>query len=123
MPIYTYRCEDCRLEFDRFKPVSKRRMHKCPECGEMVGKVLSVPSTAVDSTIRDLRGQPIWFPKDGRPYFDRALRRTFNSKQEKKQYMDDKKLVMDGSDNPKHWPIESGDLRSREYRKQHRLED
>lgn len=76
-----------------------------------------------DSKLRDSRGQPVWFPKDGRPYFDTALRRVFNTKQEKVSYMKEKNLVMDGSDSPKKWPIESGDVRSRAYRRSMRMED
>lgn len=76
-----------------------------------------------DSKLRDERGQSVWFPKDGRPYFDSALRRVFHTKQEKVSFMKEKHLVMDGSDAPKRWPIEAGDNRNRSHRRAMRLED
>ena len=56
-----------------------------------------------DSKYRDSRGELIWFPKDDKPYFDRALQRTFHSKKEKG-------LVMDGSSTPPRKPLEAGDV-------------
>ena len=76
-----------------------------------------------DGEYRDCKGEKIWFPKDGRPYFDKALRRTFNTIKEKHQYMKENKLHMDGSTMPKRLPIEAGDMRNRSYRKSMRLED
>lgn len=76
-----------------------------------------------DSKLRDANGSPVWFPKDGRPYFDSALRRVFHTKQEKVSYMKENHLVMDGSDAPKRWPIDAGDNRSLSHRRAMRLED
>ena len=78
-----------------------------------------------DTRLRDKAGNPVWFPKDDRPYFDKALRRTFHSKKEKVQYMNDNKLVMDGSDTPRNLQNipEAGDLRSRSFRKATQMED
>lgn len=50
-----------------------------------------------DTKYRDSNGEMVWFPSDGRPYFDKALQRTFNNKAEKVQYMKEKNIVMDGS--------------------------
>ena len=68
-----------------------------------------------DSKYRDSQGERIWFPKDGRPYYDRALQKKFNTIQEKHQYMRENKLVMDGSsDHPdRHRIPEAGDTRNR----------
>jgi len=76
-----------------------------------------------DTKYRDGRGERVWFPKDGRPYFDKALRKTFNSIQEKTAYMKEKKIIMDGSSALKKYPIEAGELRDKSYRKNMRLED
>lgn len=62
-----------------------------------------------DTKYRDSRGELIHFPSDGRPYYDRALQKTFYSKKQKAEYMKEKKLVMDGSSDFKRKPIESGD--------------
>ena len=51
----------------------------------------------VDSTVRDLSGEKIYFPKDSTSYFDPALRKNFSSIHEKKAFMDKHKLIMDGS--------------------------
>ncbi len=73
--------------------------------------------------LRDERGEKVWFPNDRRPYFDKSLQRTFNTKKEKQQYMKKNKLAMDGSSNPKRWDIDAGDNRERSYRKSMRMED
>ena len=43
--------------------------------------------------------EPIWCPDGG--YFDKALNRKFNSKTEKRKYMKEKGLRMDGSETKK----------------------
>jgi len=63
-----------------------------------------------DSKYRDSSGEKIWFPKDGRPYYDRALQQTFNTIGDKQRYMKSKNLAMDGSSDKKA-PIEAGDTR------------
>ena len=71
-----------------------------------------------DTKYRDSRGERIWFPKDGKPYFDRALQKTFHSIQEKSQYMKEKGLAMDGSSdkiNRQNIP-EAGDSRHKKIR-------
>ena len=68
-----------------------------------------------NSKYRDSRGERIWFPKDEKPYYDRALQRKFNTIQEKAEYMKKNNLVMDGSsDHPERHRIpEAGDTRGR----------
>lgn len=79
--------------------------------GKMPGLVrVSGFGVLVDSKITDANGEQIYFPKVGK-HFDRALQKTFYSKKEKAQYMKDNKLVMDGSSEQSHKPIESGDYR------------
>jgi putative FmdB family regulatory protein len=34
MPIYTYRCENCGVQFDQTQKFSDPPMSKCPECGK-----------------------------------------------------------------------------------------
>ena len=51
----------------------------------------------VDSSFKDAKGTPIWFPKNNKPYFDKALQKTFDSKKEKHSYMKEKGFIMDGS--------------------------
>jgi hypothetical protein len=73
---------------------------------------------------KDANGEKIWFPKDGKPYFDRALRRTFNTAEEKVSYMKEKRLCMVGDERyPSRPPVEAGDMRSREFRLKNRWED
>lgn len=64
----------------------------------------------VDSTLRDDRGEQVYFPKVG-GYYDRALQKKFNSKKEKIEYMKEHNLVMDGSSDMIRKPIEAGDHR------------
>ena len=41
---------------------------------------------------------PVWFPKGGTKYFDKALNREFNSLSEKKQWMRENKIIQQGMD-------------------------
>lgn len=34
MPIYTYRCEDCGVQFERNQKFSDAPLTRCPECGK-----------------------------------------------------------------------------------------
>ena len=34
MPIYTYRCENCGVQFDETQKFSDPLLTKCPECGK-----------------------------------------------------------------------------------------
>ena len=34
MPIYTYRCENCGVQFDQPQKFSDPPLSKCPECGK-----------------------------------------------------------------------------------------
>jgi putative FmdB family regulatory protein len=34
MPVYTYRCESCDIQFDRFQKFSEQALTRCPECGK-----------------------------------------------------------------------------------------
>jgi len=34
MPIYTYRCEHCGVQFDRRQHFDDRPLIRCPECGK-----------------------------------------------------------------------------------------
>jgi hypothetical protein len=35
----------------------------------------------------DSKGERVWFPADGKPYFDQALRRTFSNVDEKADFL------------------------------------
>jgi len=49
---------------------------------------------------------PVWFPKGGTKYFDKALNREFSSLSEKKRYMRENKIQMAG-DNKEHKGVEA----------------
>lgn len=34
MPLYTYRCENCGIEFDKQQKFSDQALTRCPECGK-----------------------------------------------------------------------------------------
>lgn len=34
MPVYTYRCENCGIQFDQAQKFSDPMLTKCPECGK-----------------------------------------------------------------------------------------
>jgi putative FmdB family regulatory protein len=44
MPIYEYRCNDCKLQFDLRQKFSDPPADRCPECGGTVRKLVSAVS-------------------------------------------------------------------------------
>ncbi len=34
MPVYTYRCDNCGVQFERRQSFSERHLVRCPECGK-----------------------------------------------------------------------------------------
>ena len=54
-----------------------------------------------DQKFKDKSGETVWFPKDGKPYFDQAFRKTFNSVQEKHQYMQSTNAISTGDSDGK----------------------
>jgi putative FmdB family regulatory protein len=44
MPIYTYRCTNCGVEFDQYQSFSDPPLVKCPECGKKSLRKLFVPA-------------------------------------------------------------------------------
>lgn len=34
MPVYTYRCHNCGVQFDRRKNLDDKPLNRCPECGK-----------------------------------------------------------------------------------------
>jgi len=47
MPTYDYICENCRLEFEEFQPITAKPLRKCPECGKRRLKRLIGSGSAV----------------------------------------------------------------------------
>jgi putative FmdB family regulatory protein len=41
MPTYTYRCESCGVQFDRFQKFTDKPLTRCPEC--RTGRVKRIP--------------------------------------------------------------------------------
>lgn len=96
MPLYDYECK-CGKTFCEYKEIKNRDNAYCPNCLGPVERLIAVPAVQTNFNLRDKAGERIWFPKDNRPYFDKGLRRTFNTPSEKKEFMDKHNLVMDGS--------------------------
>jgi len=43
MPIYTYRCDNCGVQFDRQQHFDDPILKKCPECGKMKLRKVFLP--------------------------------------------------------------------------------
>lgn len=43
MPVYTYRCENCGIQFDQTQKFSDPVLTKCPECGKKCLKKVYTP--------------------------------------------------------------------------------
>lgn len=122
--IYQYQCS-CGHLFEQVNSYEKRHTARCPECSSTnVRKLLSnTTDKLLAGYLKDANGESIWFPRDGKPYFDKALRRTFVSAKEKQEYMTKNKIVMRGDAPITHWPKEAGDMRDKSYRRSMRWED
>jgi len=122
--IYKYKCPKCEYVYTEFKSIDERYDSNCQICGtKSIKQISSNIGCFIGSKFRDSRGERIWFPKDNRPYFDYALRMTFNTPEEKQSYMKENNLVMDGSTTKTRLPVEAGDKRDKSYRRQMKMED
>ncbi len=93
---YDYTCNVCGEKFEEFRKVDDR--DNAVHCGKKSDRLISGgASVLVDASLKDSKGTPIWFPKDGRSYRDKALGLTFHSKRQKQQYLKDKGYICDGS--------------------------
>ena len=43
MPVYTYRCENCGIQFDKTQKFSDPLLTRCPECGKKSLKKVYTP--------------------------------------------------------------------------------
>ncbi len=43
MPVYTYRCENCGIQFDQTQKFTDSPLTKCPECGKKSLKKVYTP--------------------------------------------------------------------------------
>ena len=49
----------------------------------------------------DKSGDRIWFPSDGKPFFDMAFRKTFNNVEERASFINSRGLVNTGDSDEK----------------------
>ena len=111
---YVYDCVSCGVH-EEFRFHKDRNDKKCSRCGGVTDRLLSAGNPIFkDKKFKDMSGDSIDFPKDGRPYFDQGLRRTFHNIQEKKKFMDKHKIVSHGSMDKHHsdMPLEAGHERT-----------
>ena len=43
MPVYTYRCESCGVQFDRTQKFTDQSLTRCPECGKKTLRKVYAP--------------------------------------------------------------------------------
>ncbi len=43
MPVYTYRCENCGVQFERFQSFSDPMLTRCPECNKKALRKVYTP--------------------------------------------------------------------------------
>ena len=112
MPIYQYEC-GCGYRQEVYQGIKDEKIRVCPGCGGEISRLIGTGASGFfyNFKYKDKKGTPIWFPKDNKPYFDRALNRTFNTIEEKVRFMDEKNLIMDGSSDRVNKPLEAGDTR------------
>jgi putative FmdB family regulatory protein len=75
-PLYDFECPECENEFEHFLKLENYKANvRCPKCKHRSNKV-----------IRPKRTEPS-FTEKLYPYFDRALRKRFDSPSERKAYL------------------------------------
>lgn len=47
MPIYTYHCEKCEHEFEKYQSFSEERLYICPQCQEKALRKVYKPALVV----------------------------------------------------------------------------
>ena len=43
MPVYTYRCENCGVRFERFQSFDEPQLTRCPECNKKTLRKVYTP--------------------------------------------------------------------------------
>lgn len=113
MPFYDYYCYECGKTLEIYQGIKDEKLSHCTYCGGRVDRLIGQARVMKDTKYRDVKGEIIHFPSDERPYFDKALNRTFHTKKEKWEYMKDNNLIMDGSSDKsnRHRAPEAGDTK------------
>lgn len=98
MPTYDFEC-DCGYKVTDLDKMDGDRVRTCPKCDNisLYRLIGSGAGVIFSSGFKDKNGESISFPKDGSPYYDRGLLKTFTSAREKKNYMDEHNIVAHGS--------------------------
>jgi putative FmdB family regulatory protein len=72
MPVYTYRCENCGVQFDRMQKFTEEPLKRCPECGKSTLRKVYTPVGIVfkgsgfyATDHRSPSGQTKWSDKAG----------------------------------------------------------
>jgi putative FmdB family regulatory protein len=89
MPIYTYRCTECGVEFDQHQNFSDPPLIKCPECGKKSLRKVFSPSGII------FKGSG-WYATD-----HRSPSGSVNIKKEKAENPSDKAASPAPSESPK----------------------
>lgn len=99
MPFYDFSCVECGYGEEHLDLMTGPKIRECPACKKhsYVRLIGTGAGIQFSTSLKDKSGENIWFPKDGKPYFDQGLRRVFKSPQEKKNFMDANNIVSDGS--------------------------
>jgi putative FmdB family regulatory protein len=47
MPVYTYHCDHCEAEFEKYQSFSEESLKSCPECGQETLRKIYSPALVV----------------------------------------------------------------------------
>lgn len=99
MPFYDFSCTKCGYEAEQLDQMLGAKVRECPACkaNSYIRLMGMGAGISFSTSLKDKSGESIWFPRDGKPYFDQGLRRVFKSPQEKKNFMDAHNIISDGS--------------------------
>jgi len=57
MPFYEYKCNVCDYFFEEFQPITDEPLTECPECGELIKRLISNTNAQVFRDAKELGEQ------------------------------------------------------------------
>ena len=79
MPVYTYRCESCGVQFERQQSFSEAPLKTCPECRKKALKKVITPTKVI------FKGSGFYATDHKSPSGDSSTTKKSNSKESKEK--------------------------------------
>ena len=91
MPVYTYRCEACGIQFERHQSFTDAPLKTCPECRKKALKKVITPTKII------FKGSGFYATDHKSPSGDTSSKKTDSKKSEKKETKSESKASSESS--------------------------